>query len=191
MINDIIKDLYTDGGSLIKNNNISASILLFYIFISGSYLGEILPCSLRKQISNSMLFKHILAIITLFLSSTIFSNSSDSENIHIRIFTTLLVYMWFIATTRTPFNYILTILIVIFFSILLEFQLNKYISDNKDNLHNKNYYTKIKKLVNKYALILCILITFIGFTKYYFIKKGELKNDFAFDKFILGVKKCS
>ena len=129
MINDIIKDLYTDGGSLIKNNNISASILLFYIFISGSYLGEILPCSLRKQISNSMLFKHILAIITLFLSSTIFSNSYDTQNVHVRIFTTLLVYMWFIATTRTPFNYILTILLVIFFSILLEFQLNKYISE--------------------------------------------------------------
>ena len=53
-----------------KNGNdyLFKGIFLFIFIISGNYLGELLGCRLIGILKNSIIIKHILGFLTLFLT---------------------------------------------------------------------------------------------------------------------------
>merc|ERR1712100_655744 len=90
-------DLLKLEGELLDKNKIPLALAALYFLISSNFLGELFTCSLRKTLSNNMLAKHILAIITLYISTMM---TSKFDKISIKILATIVVYIWFIITTK-------------------------------------------------------------------------------------------
>ena len=121
---------------MIELNNkeyIFKGLFLFIFIISGNYLGELLGCRLIKLLNESMVIKHILGFLTLFLTLvfTIDLNTSLMKLFKI----SCILYIIFILSSKTSeyINYLLVIIFITSFIIQLY----------KDRLNNK----KIKNLV--------------------------------------------
>ena len=180
----IKNDINSLEKELVEENNIPLALAALYFLISSNFLGELFTCSLRKTLSNNMLAKHILAIITLYISIMV---TSKFDKISIKIIATIFVYIWFIITTKCTAVYVLLILAI----IALNYLFNQYLdTDIKDDKNKKEVYD-LKSKVNKGILLLCFVISLIGFLQYYLKQKNDYGSKFHLGKFIFGVPDCS
>ena len=174
-----------DLNNILENNQIPLALFALYLLISSNYLGELFTCSLRKHLTNNMVTKHILAIITLYISVIM---TTDIDGLKHKILATVVVYIWFLLTTKCTASYVFIILLI----ISLTFILNKYIDSLvKKDSKNKKKYEKWNANIRKCSFIISIFITIIGFVLYYIKKKKEYGNLFQLKTFIFGVQKCA
>ena len=106
---------------LVKNRNdyLFKGIFLFIFIISGNYLGELLGCRLISVLKNSIIIKHILGFLTLFLTLafTIDLNKSLFKLLGV----SCMLYIIFILSSKTTkyINYLLMIIFIISFILQL------------------------------------------------------------------------
>jgi len=159
-----------------------------YLLISSNYIGELFSCKFRELLSNSMLLKHIIGIVTFGFLVILSGIDLNHENVYINALgLTFGLYAWFILSTRT--HMYVTLLIVSMFLVMyiISYRI-KYLKENK----KQKDIDKLTK-INKYLLIITGIITIIGVINYAYLKKKELnkRNEtFSFFKFIIGHKKC-
>ncbi len=168
---------------LIDNNQISLALAALYFLISSNYLGELFTCSLRKALTNNMINKHILAIITLYISIMM---TTKIEDLSTRLVATAIVYFWFLITTKCTANYVLAIIII----IVLTYIIKEIINNTKKNKEENEYYDNLNNKISKASLFICIVISIIGFIIYYNKQKKDYGNNFNFSTFIFGVQNC-
>ena len=170
---------------LLENNQIPLALAALYFLISSNYLGELFTCSLRRVLADSMINKHILAIITLYISVML---TTKIDSLYTRLLATAIVYVWFVITTKCTAKYVLSIL----FIIVLTYCIGQYIENNleKDS-EKKEYYEDMKHKLRKITLAICVLISIVGFISYYLEKKSEYGKTFKMNTFIFGVQNCS
>ena len=156
------------------------SILLVVLSLSGNFFAEILGCNTQQLLSSSMFFKHLLQLISIYISMDIY----DSKIKHpiTKLKNTLLLYSIFIMFNKMNiyFTAIVSILILAIFII------NNYIEYYKTIRKDTKTLEKINKIIS-YVSLFTILI---GFIIYYLDKKGEYSKNWDMYKFIFGIPNC-
>ena len=156
------------------------SILLVVLSLSGNFFAEILGCNTQQLLSSSMFFKHLLQLISIYISMDIY----DSKIKHpiTKLKNTLLLYSIFIMFNKMNiyFTAIVSLLILAIFII------NNYIEYYKTIRKDTKTLEKINKIIS-YVSLFTILI---GFIIYYLDKKGEYSKNWDMYKFIFGIPNC-
>ena len=169
---------------LVENNQITLALAALYFLISSNYLGELFTCSLRKSLSNNMINKHILAIITLYISIMM---TTKIEKLSTRLIATVFVYIWFVITTKCTAGYVFAIILI----IILTYIVKEYFKNIKEkNEEDKEYYHNLNKNISKFSFFICLVISVVGFIMYYNKQKKDYGTNFKLSTFIFGVQNC-
>lgn len=157
-----------------------------YLIISSNFLGDLLSCKFREFLSSNMIIKHILCIITFGFLVILAGIDLEDDNIYYNgIFITIILYIWFVLSTRTHVYVTLIIVLLFFVMYIINYRV-KYLKE-------KNKPTKKLELINKYILIATGIITVLGVINYGYLKNIELNKrgeTFSFFKFLIGNVKC-
>lgn len=159
------------------------ALMLFYIIIISGFFSNFLSCDLIRMFSQSIVIKHILAIISVFYLLT--SIDPDAKiTIPVALRNTLLIYSLYIISTKSKAKFVVPMLL----SLTLDQVIKIYI-DTTPNMNEK-----LKENLSRFrnvltVVIICLII--IGFIHYFLRAKREFGDNFSFSKFILGTNKCA
>lgn len=164
--------------------NIAASVIAFYFVVGCNFIPEIIGCRLQTLLRENMIAKHILAILLLFFLIIVVNPKNVDQNLMKNILITLIVYIWFLFTTRSPL--IITLISIILFIILY------ILNSKKDRLILSNEKDKIKFInsVQYIIIVFLVIISIVGIIIYTLEKRKEYGKDFNLLKFIIGNKNC-
>lgn len=186
---DIIDDRNETEDLKIVYKTIPIIFLSIYLMISANFIGEMLPCYLRTNYFEDMLFKHVILILSIFFVSLYTNPDIFSLEMYKLVGFSFLFYSIFIFTTKCEEKiwFIATIsLIFVSLMTILHDKINK-----KKNIEQNE--KKFLKFINfnyiKAIFIIFILYSF-GFLLYLSEKKYEYRNNFSYLKFFIGVHDC-
>jgi ABC-type multidrug transport system fused ATPase/permease subunit len=157
-----------------------------YLIISSNYLGELFSCKFREFLSSNMIIKHLFGFMTFGFLVILTKIGLENDNfLYEGILLTLVLYIWFILSTRTHV-YITSIIVLLFFVMYI-------INYRVEYLKQKKKSTEKLEVINKYILIITGVITILGVINYGYLKKRELnqRNEtFSLFHFLIGNIKC-
>lgn len=176
------------------NFSVGRIILLTYIIIASGYCTNIFSNGLRNAIEDNKFAQHIILILLIMALMICFGNPfgveiTSNQQINIVIMS-LLVYVWFIMTTKLDLAWNIGILILLTIYFLYE---SKQISDYKTVSSDLTLDVNRKKQIldtyistQKYLLIGIFGVTIIGTLVYANEKQDQYGGGFSIDKFIFG-----
>lgn len=164
------------GSNLTKLFMPGFAIFALYIIIGASALYPLFSPQIRKFLESNLLIRHLLGFFSL-LFFVVLSGAKDVDYRHTIVFT-VLVYAWFLLTTKLEIHFWVTVISI--FAILYALELYK---QTKDIPHKEK---KIITDVEYGGTILAFLVTIFGFVTYYYEKSDQLKGAFRHDHFFLG-----
>lgn len=139
---------------------ISNTFLLFnlYLFLCGNILSELYDSEMRNFLKTNLFAKHIIVIVLLFIFYISRDKNLNESNILKIILSVLLIYIWFILTTKTPFKITITIITLVAIIYILNIYNEKY----KLALAKKNDPELLKQITKiQYSQVFLTIITFI------------------------------
>jgi hypothetical protein len=149
------------------NLSIGRIVLLTYIILASQYCSNLFSHGLKEAIENNRMVQHLILLILIMTLMIVFGNPlgvefTNNEQFNI-IIMTLLVYVWFIMTTKLDLTWNVSILIILTIYFLYE---SKKVSDYKIILTDPNLDTlKKKELFDSFGkLQTYLLITLFGVT---------------------------
>jgi hypothetical protein len=175
------------------DNNLSVGrvVLLTYGIIASSSCINLFSNDLKNSIQNNRYVQHIMLFLLIITLMTMFGNPTsvhfvDNDEFNI-ILMSLLVYVWFILTTKLDISWNIGILVLLSMYFLYESgQINKYKIIENDNVLDK---IKKKELIDsfnniqKYVLTGIFGITLIGTAFYSNEKQVQYGGSFNYAKF--------
>ena len=173
------------------NFSIGRIILLTYIIIASSYCTNLFSNGLKKSIESNRAAQHLILIIFIMSLMIIFGNPfvveiASNQQINIVIMS-LLVYVWFIMTTKLDLTWNIGILIILTIYFLFESRkINDYNLLIKDiNVDNNSKQQILDSYIQmqKYLLISLFGITTIGTIFYANEKQEQYGGGFSIVKF--------
>ncbi len=176
------------------NFSIGRIILLTYIIIASSYCTNLFSHGLKRAIENNKFAQHIILILLIMSLMICFGNPfnveiTSNQQINIVIMS-LLVYVWFIMTTKLDLAWNIGILILLTIYFLYESkQVSEYnvmLSDPVLDSKRKQELLTTYVSTQKYILITVFGVTLIGTLVYANEKQEQYGGGFSFDKFIFG-----
>lgn len=179
---------------MIELNNkeyIFKGLFLFIFIISGNYLGELLGCRLIKLLNESMIIKHILGLLTLFLTLAFTIDLNTSLFTLFKI--SVVLYIIFILSSKTTkyINYLIIFIFIISFIVqLYKDRLKRKLEMSIINTNEKLHLEYIEKY-NNYILKLIIGLIIIGVLIYIGEQKRSYNEDFNYYTFLIGEVNCS
>ena len=176
---------------MIKNtDHILKGLFLFIFIISGNYLGELLGCRLIELLNTSILTKHFLGFLTLFITLII---SVDLESSIFELFyISIGLYFIFILSSRTTkyINFLILLILIISYIIqLYNDRLKNKKTKNLINSEEEKHIVYIKKYNDIIIKVITILLI-IGLLIYLGEQKRYYKNTFNYYTFIMGNLNC-
>lgn len=152
------------------NLSIGKVLLLTYIIIASSYCSNLFSNGLKKAIESNRYVQHIILIILIMSLMILFGNpfgvqlsSSHSFNI---VMITLLIYVWFILTTKLDLSWNIGVIILLAIYFLYESKVSTEINlELKDPLVTNETKTAIVNefiKTNNYVLVGIFGVTVIG-----------------------------
>ena len=162
-----------------SNLSIGKILLLTYIIIASSYCSNLFSNGLKNAIESNRYVQHIILILLIMSLMILFGNpfgvqltSSHTFNI---VIITLLIYVWFILTTKLDLSWNIGIIILLAIYFLYESKISNDINlQLKDSLINSETKTNIVNTfikTNNYVLMGIFGITVIG-TLFYTSEKN-------------------
>ena len=173
-------------------------ILLTYLFLLSPYASNLFSNTLKRDIENSRLAQHIILLILIITLVMMFGNPVNYEVSKNEILNSvvmgLIIYIFFILTTKLNCMYNISIIVILITYFLYEsHKITEYKSViNDENLENNE---KIKIISNydntkNYILAGIFGVTVIGSALYYDEKYNKItqmggsgKNNFTLEKF--------
>ena len=152
------------------NLSIGKVLLLTYIIIASSYCSNLFSNGLKKAIESNRYVQHLILIILIMSLLIIFGNPfgvqiSSCHTFNLVIIT-LLIYAWFILTTKLDLAWNIAVIILLAIYFLYEskntIDLNLQISDPVLNSETKNNIINTYIQTNNIILITIFGITLIG-----------------------------
>jgi hypothetical protein len=174
-------------------------VFLVYVLVSAGYISEVLSCQMRKLFVTSSYFRHIFAIIMVFVfimfeggwdfdkkeEEKADTNWATGNTIH-SIIIAILIYIIFILSSKSKI-----IPNLIFFGLLFVLY---FINTHRAYALERNQISaetndKIM-FIERIIVVVCMIVLIYGFVEYYFYQLAEHPNDFSWKLFLLGVSKC-
>lgn len=177
------------------NLSIGKVLLLTYIVISSSHCSNLFSNGLRNAIENNKFVQHLVLILLIMSLIILFGNPfgaqiTSSHTINIAIIT-LLVYGWFILTTKLDMGWNIAIIILLAIYFVCE---SKYTTDLNIQLDDKLVASETKsQLVNTFihhnniVLVGLFGLTLVGTLFYASEKQIQYGGGFSLTKFWFGV----
>lgn len=174
------------------NFSIGRIILLTYIIISSSYCVNLFSNGLKEALENNKYAQHIILILLIMALMICFGNPfsvevTSNQQINIVIMS-LLVYVWFIMTTKLDLAWNIGILILLTIYFLYESkQVSDYNMVKSDSLveaNKKNQILDTYVNTQKYVLMIIFGVTIVGTLIYANEKKEQYGGGFSIDKFL-------
>jgi hypothetical protein len=173
------------------NLSIGKVLLLTYIIIASSHCSNLFSNGLKKAIESNRFVQHIILLLLIMSLMIVFGNPfgveiSSSHAVNI-IILTLVIYVWFILTTKLDLAWNIGIIILLAIYFLFE---SKCSTDLKIQLSDTNVSTEIKsKLVqtfvqyNNIVLVAIFGITLTGTLLYTDEKQVQYGGGFSLINF--------
>lgn len=139
---------------------ISHCLLFFnlYLFLCGNIVSELYDSDMRNYLKTNLFAKHTIAIVLLFIFYISRDKNLNESNIFKTILSVILIYIWFILTTKTPFK----ITIAIISLVTTIYILNKYNERYKSELEKKHDPELQKRMTTiRCSQIFLAIVTFI------------------------------
>ena len=173
------------------NFSIGRLILLIYVIISSSYCSNLFSNSFKEAIEKNRYVQHLILIILIMSLMIIFGNpfTIDITNNHQLniVIMTLLIYVWFIMTTKLDLAWNISILILLTIYFLYESKkINDYDTMFKDPNLNESTQKKIIDsyiATQKYVLVTLFGVTIVGTLFYASEKKVQYGGGFSLLRF--------
>jgi hypothetical protein len=173
------------------NFSIGRIVLLTYVILASQYCSNLFSHGLKEAIESNRMVQHLILLILIMTLMIIFGNPlkvefTNNEQFNV-IIMSLLVYIWFIMTTKLDLSWNIAILILLTIYFLYE---SKKVSDYKIMLDDPNL-TIIKKKelldsfndLQKYLIITIFGITIAGTFFYANEKQIQYGGGFNFYNF--------
>lgn len=171
------------------NFSIGRVILLTYVILASSYCTNLFSNGLKVAIEENRMAQHLILLILIITLMTIVGNPlgveiTDNQQLN-TIIASLIVYVWFILTTKLDLAWNIGILIILTIYFLYE---SKKSSEYKVMLEDINI-TKDKKKelleyyssIQKYMLSAIFGITLIG--TFFFANQKQVQHGGGFSYF--------
>ena len=149
------------------NFSVGRIVLLTYIILASQYCSNLFSHGLREAIESNRMVQHLILLILIMTLMIVFGNPfgvefTNNEQFNV-IIMTLLVYVWFIMTTKLDLGWNVSILIILTIYFLYE---SKKVSDYKIILADPNLNSlKKKELFDSFGnLQMYLLIALFGVT---------------------------
>jgi hypothetical protein len=174
------------------NFSVGRIILLTYIIIASGYCTNLFSNGLKNAIQNNKYAQHIILILLIMALMICFGNPfgveiTSNQQVNIVIMS-LLVYVWFIMTTKLDLAWNIGILILLTIYFLYE---SKQISDYKAisldpqlDLNKKKNILDTYISTQKYILVAIFGVTIVGTLVYANEKQEQYGGGFSINKFI-------
>jgi hypothetical protein len=174
--------------------------LIFSVVISG-YISEILSCQMRKFIYENIYFRHLIAILMIFVFIMLeggwslnpeldklegANNNWSSGNVIDTMLVAFGIYIVFVISAKSRL-----IPNLIFYGIVLSIYLiNTHVNFLWDRkLIDEDAKDKIL-LTTEILFVIAILVLLYGFIDYVIYQKAEYGKKFKWDLFLLGTSRC-
>jgi len=160
------------------------SLATFYLIIAANFLAPLFGCRFQEFIEANFMVRHYIGFLTMLLFVRLTSaTNSTFKNI---LGSSLIIYLWFIATTRVNFSTWLIIITIV--SIL--FFIHYYESSDKGPDYKKTEFDTYLPEIKNVLIIALAAITLTGMILYAGEKKLEYGKKFNWQTFFIGVHQC-
>lgn len=116
------------------------SIFILILILSGGYTIEIIPCRLKKLLTENIFIKHFFCFLTLIFFVSVTDSTYDSKNLRQIIFNSFLLYILFMFIIKTQYKFFVVILILLAIIYLIKIK-NDEINQDIKNENIKNNYS--------------------------------------------------
>ena len=169
------------------NLSIGKILLLTYIIIASSHCSNLFSNGLKKAIESNRFVQHIVLILLIMSLMILFGNPFGVEITYSHTFNivilTLLVYVWFILTTKLDMAWNLGIIILLAIYFLYESKsitdLNLQLKDNLISSEKKAKLVNTFSNTNNYLLLSIFSITVVGTLFYSSEKQVQYGGGFS------------
>jgi len=160
------------------------SLVTLYLIIAGNFLAPLFGCRLQYFIETNFIARHYIGFLTMLLFVRLTADAKSSfKNI---LVTSLIMYMWFVATTRV--NFFAWILIITLASAL--FFIHYYETAEKDPDYKKTTFDTYLPKIKNLTVMSMAAITVVGLIVYAGEKRLEYGKKFNWETFIIGITPC-
>ena len=145
------------------NFSIGRVILLTYIILASGYCSSLFSKGLKQAIEDNRMVQHLLLLILIIALMTIIGNPlgvepTENQQLNI-IISSLIIYVWFILTTKLDLSWNIGVLVLLTIFFLYE---SKKSSEYKFMLKDYNLTKEKKKeLLKHYASLQKYMLTAI------------------------------
>lgn len=170
------------AGEMNNIDDLIKSIFLMLLALSGGYVAQTLGCKTQKLLTENMYVKHIVIIMLIYFTSSVFSeDKKPNENMK----TTLVIYIFYLLFTKMNIYFTLTVFAMLGINYILSTYVKYYEKEEIEEDHIELFKDYQKKLTIGIAVL---VIT--GFTLYATEKYKEYGNKFSLKTFMFGVLTC-
>jgi len=173
------------------NFSIGRIILLTYVILASSYCTNLFSHGLKEAIENNRMAQHLILLILIMTIMTIFGNplgvkitKNEQGNM---ILMSLLVYVWFIMTTKLDLTWNISILIILTMYFIYESQkvsdYNVMLKDDNLAIEKKKELLDSFNYMQSYLMIAIFGITLTGTFLYANEKQGQYGGGFSYFNF--------
>jgi hypothetical protein len=161
------------------NFSVGRIVLLTYVILASQYCSNLFSHGLKEAIESNRMVQHLILLILIMALMIVFGNPlgvefTNNQQFNI-IIMSLLVYVWFIMTTKLDLAWNVAILIILTIYFLYE---SKKVSDyklilsdpNLDDIKKKELFNSFDNL-QKWLLLTIFGVTIVG-TFLYANEKG-------------------
>ena len=156
-----------------KPNDAKKNMLIFYLIISGNFIGDLFGCRLQQTFSQNRFVKHLLGFTTM-----VFFVLDNTKGLIDRVQIGALLYAWFVLTTLCDYRFVM-VLVVSLIAI--------HVLDDLD--------VSEKHPVRDTAGCVAIGSTVLGFLVYMgekrLLHKLHYQTPFSMIKFFFAPKRCT
>ena len=168
-----------------------STIFVLILIISAGFILQIFPCRLQNALNTNMYLKHLFGFFTLLFVVVINSSLKNRKYIFLK---SLLLYIFFILLTKTDYNFLIVILILLGLTYVIFLEKDRLENEKDKNPNTKtpdedkkiSFYTNIINII----YIVIILFTIVGVFAYMGEKKLEYKKSFNYITFFIGKTDC-
>jgi hypothetical protein len=128
------------------------SIFILILILSGGYTIELIPCRLKKLLTENIFIKHFFCLLTLIFFISITDSSYDGKNLMQIIFHSFLLYILFMFIIKTQYKFFVVILILLAIIYLIKIkndEINQDIKNIENDSSNQNTMNLSKQKVDK------------------------------------------
>ena len=154
-------------------------LFIFMLLISSNTLLELFPCSIQRSIRRSMILRHVLGLITMFMF-VISTDKNENGPLFQSALDTIKTYACFVVMTK---NRLITLMLSISIIIAL------YVIEEYKETNRKN--TEQMETLQNLLRVTAVIIASVGFLSFMGSKKLQHKHRFNYYIFMLGKDTCA